>query len=52
MIEKLFDCLADWREVARNVSGRALPCGHFLPEEAPQDTLRGLLRFLARHERR
>ena len=51
VIEKLFDCLADWREVASNVTGMALPCGHFLPEEAPRDTLRELLRFLARHER-
>ena len=51
VIESQFDCLADWREVARNVSGRALPCGHFLPEEAPEATLRALLRFLARHER-
>jgi len=50
VIERLFDCLADWREVAANVSGRALPCGHFLPEEAPAATLREIRRFLARHE--
>ena len=43
----LFDCLADWREVARDVRGRALDCGHFLPEEKPQDVLRELRRFLA-----
>lgn len=51
VIEKLFDCLADWREVATNVTGRALPCGHFLPEEAPRETLAELRRFIARHER-
>jgi len=42
-----FDCLADWREVARNVRGRALDCGHFLPEEKPAEVLRELRRFLA-----
>jgi haloacetate dehalogenase len=51
VIERLFDCLRDWREVARNVSGRALACGHFLPEEAPRETLREIERFLGRHER-
>ena len=44
----LFDCLADWREVAKNVRGRALACGHFLPEEKPAEVLRELRRFLAR----
>jgi haloacetate dehalogenase len=43
-----FDCLADWREVARDVRGKALACGHFLPEEKPQEVLRELRRFLAR----
>ena len=44
----MFDCLADWREVARDVRGRALNCGHFLPEEKPGEVLRELRRFLAR----
>lgn len=48
VIERFFDPLRDWREVARDVSGRALPCGHFLPEEAPRETLRELRRFLRR----
>jgi haloacetate dehalogenase len=43
----MFDCLADWREVARDVRGRALDCGHFLPEERPREVLRELRRFLA-----
>lgn len=47
VVGRLFDCLADWREVARDVRGQALPCGHFLPEEAPGETLRALTRFLA-----
>jgi haloacetate dehalogenase len=51
VIEARFDCLRDWREVAKDVSGRALPCGHFLPEEAPEPTRREIERFLRRHER-
>jgi haloacetate dehalogenase len=43
-----FDCLANWREVARDVRGKALACGHFLPEEKPAEVLRELRRFLAR----
>jgi haloacetate dehalogenase len=46
VVEKLFDCLADWREVARDVRGRALPCGHFIPEEKPRELLAELRRFL------
>jgi haloacetate dehalogenase len=45
-----FDCLADWREVATHVTGHALECGHFLAEEAPQETLREIKRFLQQHE--
>jgi haloacetate dehalogenase len=46
----MFDCLADWREVARDVRGKALDCGHFLPEEKPREVLRELRRFLTRPE--
>jgi haloacetate dehalogenase len=45
VIEALFDCLADWREVAADVRGRALPCGHFIPEEKPKELLTELRRF-------
>lgn len=46
VIEALFDCLADWREVATDVRGRALQCGHFIPEEKPKELLAELRRFL------
>lgn len=46
VIERMFKPLRDWREVASDVRGRALNCGHFLPEEAPQDVLREIRRFL------
>jgi len=47
VIEAMFDPLKDWREVAADVRGHALDCGHFLPEERPADVLRELRRFLA-----
>jgi haloacetate dehalogenase len=50
VIEALFDCLADWREVAADVRGRALQCGHFIPEEKPKELLVELRRFLAKQE--
>jgi haloacetate dehalogenase len=46
VIAALFNCLADWREVATDVRGRALPCGHFIPEECPKELLAELRRFL------
>jgi haloacetate dehalogenase len=49
VVERMFHCLADWREVATNVTGRAIDCGHFLPEEKPAEVLRELRRFLARY---
>ena len=47
VIGALFDCLEDWREVATDVRGRALPCGHFIPEEKPKELLAELKRFLS-----
>jgi len=48
VIAALFNCLEDWREVASDVRGRALPCGHFIPEEKPRELLAELRRFLDR----
>jgi haloacetate dehalogenase len=48
VIEALFDCLADWREVAADVRGRALACGHFIPEEKPGELVAELRRFLGK----
>lgn len=42
----LFDVLASWRAKAVNVRGGALPCGHFIPEEAPELLLEELRQFL------
>jgi len=49
VVEALFDCLADWREVALDVRGRALACGHFIPEEKPKELLVELRRFFSRN---
>ena len=35
-----------WREHATDVRGKALPAGHFLPEEVPDATLAELNAFL------
>jgi len=46
VIHRQFKPLEDWKRVADDVSGRTLPCGHFLAEEAPDATLNEMLTFL------
>ncbi len=46
-VERLYEAEEVWRGYARDVArGAALDCGHFLPEERPEDTTRELLAFL------
>jgi haloacetate dehalogenase len=46
-VHALFRPLEAWRRAsAASVEGRALPCGHFLAEEVPDETLAELERFL------
>jgi haloacetate dehalogenase len=40
------DPLAIWRSWSDDVDGRPIPVGHFIPEEAPDETTRELLEFL------
>ncbi|GAB0107807.1 alpha/beta hydrolase [Nocardia sp. JMUB6875] len=40
------DPLRIWRQWCDTVTGESLPCGHFLPEEAPERTAELLLEFL------
>jgi haloacetate dehalogenase len=47
VVNRLFDPIRDWRSVATDVRGRALPSGHFLAEEAPAETLAALAAFFA-----
>jgi haloacetate dehalogenase len=46
VMHRMYDVVAVWRERAANVSGKALPSGHFLAEEAPEETLTELRGFL------
>jgi haloacetate dehalogenase len=41
-----FDMLAEWRERAKDVRGKALPGTHWLPEQLPAETLADLMEFL------
>ena len=45
-VEKLYDPLEVWRSWADDVRGVPVPVGHFIPEEAPEETVRQLLEFL------
>jgi haloacetate dehalogenase len=42
----LFDVLGTWKEKAGRAEGHPLPCGHFIPEEAPDELLADLRPFL------
>ena len=47
IVHRFFKPLDDWRAVADDVRGHSLACGHYLAEEAPDETLRELLAFFA-----
>jgi haloacetate dehalogenase len=44
-VGRLYDVMQVWRGHATNVTGKALPARHFLPEEVPEETLTELLAF-------
>jgi len=44
-LEAWYDVLAIWREWADDVRGHAINCGHYLAEEAPQETADALAEF-------
>ncbi|KQQ96929.1 alpha/beta fold hydrolase [Massilia sp. Leaf139] len=47
VVGRCFDPLKEWRAVAHEVRGGALPCGHYIAEEAPDALLAQVLPFLA-----
>jgi haloacetate dehalogenase len=47
-VARWYDVGAIWRDWADDVTASALDSGHFLPEEAPQETAAALLDFLRR----
>jgi haloacetate dehalogenase len=46
VVHRLFDPIAELRRVATDVRGKALPGGHFLAEEVPEQVLAELTAFL------
>lgn len=46
VVQRCFKPLQEWRRVAEHVDGEALPCGHYIPEEAPDALLARALPFL------
>ncbi|TXG80066.1 MAG: alpha/beta hydrolase [Rhodocyclaceae bacterium] len=44
-VNRTYDVPGVWHDYADNVSGRALDCGHFLPEEAPDAVCDALEEF-------
>lgn len=47
VVGRCFEPLKEWRLVADDVQGGALPCGHYIAEEAPDALLDRVLPFLA-----
>jgi haloacetate dehalogenase len=47
-VGQCFDVMKLWREAATQLSGRALPCGHYIAEEAPALLLEEALNFFER----
>lgn len=49
VIEKCFDAVEEWRAVVRegvSVEGHAVECGHYIPEEAPDEVVSVVLKHL------
>ncbi len=47
VVGSAYDVLETWRAKAVDVRGESLPCGHYLPEEAPELLVEKLNAFLA-----
>jgi len=48
VVHRCFKPLDEWRRVASDAEGEALPCGHYIAEEAPDALLARALPFLTR----
>jgi len=51
-LPKWYDVLAVWRDWADDVRGHGLECGHYLAEEAPEETYAALHAFFSEADRR
>ena len=45
LVGAAYDPIAVWQERATDVRGHAIDCGHFIPEEQPQETIAALRKF-------
>jgi haloacetate dehalogenase len=43
---RMYDVLQTWKDRAKEAKGKALPTGHFLPEQVPEEVTRELKSFL------
>ncbi|GKX57106.1 hydrolase [Leminorella grimontii] len=46
-IEQCFDPIGEWKKVATHLQGEALPCGHYIAEEAPELLLGKVVPFFS-----
>ncbi|MEM7373101.1 MAG: alpha/beta hydrolase [Bacteroidota bacterium] len=44
-VGRKYNVVAEWKLWAEDVEGFGLPCGHYLPEEDPEGTLKAMLDF-------
>ena len=47
LVNKCFDPINDWKRVANQVSGKTLPCGHYIPEELPSELIEDARAFFS-----
>lgn len=47
LVNKCFKPIEDWKAVAENVTGKPVPCGHYIPEECPIELIADAKAFFA-----
>jgi haloacetate dehalogenase len=45
LVNKCFKPLDDWKKVSTTVTGKAVPCGHYIPEELPHEVVSEARKF-------
>jgi haloacetate dehalogenase len=45
VVGKIYQPLETWRDLVTSPTGYSIDCGHFIPEEKPQDTIQALREF-------
>jgi haloacetate dehalogenase len=45
LVHKCFQPIEDWKAVAEDVSGKTVPCGHYIPEELPKELIHDAQQF-------